>query len=204
MPRYRMESLIRTMILNRCRRQRLGLRVESVELFAASITSLYARVENAEKRPTPWQGSGPLGLRIMVDRLKLSVSIVTAGRPPRSAAELAASVRRWSGRLNVNGSSGWYLGTFGGHALTVARNADLDRLRRRHLALDVVPEPEGDGRLAQDQHADDLGVQHLEHAETASEDAHCPDDRERDPERLAGRRDRVIAGHRASSWASVA
>lgn len=178
MPRHRMESLVRTIILNRCRRQRLGLWVESVETFAEMIAQLDRRVLNAEKQPAP--ATNQDGLLIFLDANRVTAQLERA----------TLSVRRWAGRLDVDRSAGWYLGTFAGHALTVARDPDLDSVRRGDLVLDVVPEPVGDRRLSQHRDTDDLGIDDVEHAQTAGHDPHRTDHGERDPERLAR------AGHR--------
>lgn len=177
MPRYKMESLIRTMILNRCRRLRLGLHVEPAADFAEAIEQIERRAHNAEKQPAPARGRNGL----LIDTAMATAQLERA----------AVAVRRWSGvGTQLDWRTGGDVGSDPGHHLSVARDAAVDRIRRDYDALQVEPDTGGHGRGAERDQADDLDVQHLEHAEPASEDTERADHGERDPERFAR------AGHR--------
>lgn len=164
MPRYRADSLIKTMILNRCRRQRMGLAVCSAKLFASVIESILAKVRNAEKQPTPRRRDRG-GLRV----LRVSLRRVVAGS---SRSELDLSPGR--DRL-IRGT---------GHELSVSGDPGRDGVGRHDLALQVEHDAGGQGSGPESHDADNLRWYYLECGQPTVDDVQPGEDGQDDEHRL--------------------
>lgn len=156
MPRYRMETAIRNLILNRCRRQRMGLHVESAEDFAGRVAQLERRCWNAEKAPAPGHRSGGKVLQVSrakAIRRKPAVPTVSSGseldigpgrdrliRRPRYETAIASNSRGY--RVRWHDSAAQIEADAGRYRRSAERDAagDLNRddLQRGEATVDNV------------------------------------------------------------------
>lgn len=161
MPSYRAESLIKTMILSRCRRQRMGLAVCSATMFAATVASILAKVRNAEKDPQPVTAGGPV-LRV-----------------------LRVSVRKRSGRGELDlGPGRDRLLRRAGDELSVTSHSSRDRLERNHDTLQVEHDAGSRGCCSESEQTDHLRWYYLECPQSAVDDVQSGEDAQDDEHRL--------------------
>lgn len=185
MPAYRAESLIKTMILGRCRRQRMGLAVCSAAMFAATVASILAKVRNAEKDPQPLGGARP-GVRVM-RALRVSVRKAVVAWAGRGELDLSPGrdrlLRRSRDELTITGHSR-------GHGI----ERDHDTLKIERDAGRYGSGPESD-------QSDHLRWYYFQCAEPAVDDVQPDDHGQDDEHRLtrAWRRGGVEVAHASPS-----
>lgn len=196
MPSYKAESLIRTMILGRCRRQRMGLAVCSAKMFAGVIASILAKVRNAEKDPCLPRGK-ETGVQILrVTRVSLQQFVVARFSRQETPGAVTVVARRGGSELDLGPGRDRLLGRAGDH-LTVAGHPGRDGVRRYDDAVQIRHHASGDSRGPQRQQSDYFGGYDVQDAEPSVDDVQPGEYRENDEHRLtrAWRRGRVEVAH---------